>query len=162
MTESERPLAESEPEPTEEELRAAAELARALDAKADPAPGSDAAFAAALRATRKAEPLADDAKARAIDRAMARGRSAARSRTRTRWLAAAAVALLAASLPLGWALTSGGGEPGPAPSAIVFGGPTDALFAEPFPDEQRASERMDRIATARAHDYFAAIAAGSR
>ena len=155
---------DDEPEPTEEELRAAAELARALDAKRDPAPGSDAAFAAALKATRRPEPLAGERKAQAIERAMVRGASASRARTRSRWLAAAAAVLLAASLPIGWALSGVGAREGAgstAPSA-AFGGPTDALFAAPFPDEQRASERMDRIATARAHDYFAVLAAGAR
>ncbi len=144
-----------EPEPTEEELRAAEELARALDAKADPAPGSDAAFAAAIRATRRKSPV--DV-APIVDRALDRGTRAARGRARGRWLVAAA-ALLALSLPIGWAVT----RPAPTPVAVpTFGGPTDAIFAAPFPDAQRASERMDRIATTRAHDYFAAIAAGAR
>ncbi len=148
---------DDEPEATEEELRAAADLARALDAKGDPAPGSDAAFAAALRATRKPGPelLAMD-RERVIDRAIVRGSSVARSRVRTRWLAAAAAVLLAASIPIGWALSNAGPD---APASLSFGGPTDAIFSAPFPDEQRASERMDRIASTRAHDYFAAIAA---
>ena len=145
-----------EPEPTEEELRAAEELARALDAKMDPAPGSDAAFAVALRATRQ-KSVVDVAPI--VERAVARGARASRGRTRRIWLVAAA-ALLAVSLPVGWVARY---APAPAPVVMpTFGGPTDAIFAAPFPDAQRASERMDRIATTRAHDYFAAIAAGAR
>jgi hypothetical protein len=152
---------DEEPEPTEDEIRAAAELARALDRTRDPEPGSDAAFAAAIRATRRQEPaLVPSERERMVARAMARGASAGRARTRTRWLAAAAVVLLAAGIPAGWALTHGSTHTS-AP-AVSFGGPTDAIFSAPFPDDQRASERMDRIASTRAHDYFAAIAAGAR
>lgn len=157
------PDRDDEPEPTEEELRAAAELARALDGRADPAPGSDAAFASALRATRSAPPKLEDAeRERVVARAMAKGTQVARSRHRARWLAIAAAALVAIAVPAGLALTGGARDvPVVAPS-IAFGGPTDAIFAGPFADEQRASERMDRIASTRAHDYFAAIAAGER
>src|SRR5262245_48547227 len=117
-----------EAEPTEEELRAAEALARALDdRKADAAPGSDAAFARALAAGRgRAAKLEPAARRDVVDRAMARGARASRARTRRTWLVAAA-ALLAISLPIGWALTSDGGATS-TPAPIVFGGPTDALF----------------------------------
>ncbi len=149
---------DDEPEPTEEELRAAAELARALDEGASGEAGSDAAFAQALRATRGQAPkLAPEVRARAVDRAMQRGAGAARARGRVRWLAAAAVVLLTLGLPLGLSLWPE--APAPDLRALRYGGPTSAIFEAPFEDEQRASERMDRIATVRAHDYFAAWAA---
>jgi len=145
---------DQEPEPTEEEVRAAAELARALDAKDDPAPGSDAAYAAALRAT--IDRAATTSHAGAVERALARGARASRARTRGRWLVAAA-ALLAISVPIGWTISHDAREV--AAASVVFGGPTDAIFGAPFEDGQRASERLDRIAQTRAHDYFAALAA---
>jgi hypothetical protein len=153
---------DDEPEPTEDELRAAAELARALDGGGDPSPGSDAAFAKALRATTKREPkLADEKRSAVVDRAFARGSGAARARTFRRSLALAAAALIAIAIPAGIALT--GSEPEPVVvGPVTFGGPTDAVFGAPFADDQRASERMDRIATTRAHDYFAAIAAAGQ
>lgn len=158
------PDRDDEPEPTEEELRAAAELAHALDGRADPAPGSDAAFASALRATRSAAPKLEDAeRERVVARAMTKGTAVARSRSRARWLAIAAAALVAIAIPAGLALTGGPREvSGVVAPSIGFGGPTDAIFGGPFEDDQRASDRMDRIASTRAHDYFAAIAAGAR
>src|SRR6187399_785691 len=104
------PNQDDEPEPTEDELRAAAELARALDAKADPAPGSDAAFAKALRATKQREPkLAAETRSAVVDRAFARGSGVARARSFRRTLALAAAALIAIAIPAGIALT--GSEP---------------------------------------------------
>lgn len=152
---------DDEPEPTDEELRQAAELARALDGEADPAPGSDAAFATALRASRKLEPkLQPIERDRVVTRAMTRGGARARTRTGARWLAIAAAAVLTVGLPLGWALSID--APPPEPTQVSFGGPTDAIFSAPFRDDQRASERMDRIASTRAHDYFAVLAAEAR
>lgn len=151
------PPIDDEPEPTEEELRAAAELARALDEGSSGEAGSDAAFASALRATKGTTPKLEPAvRARAIDRAMARGAGAARTRSRVRWLAAAAVVLLTLGIPIGLSL-----QPAPPvdPSTLRYGGPTSTIFEAPFEDEQRASERMDRITAVRAHDYFAAWAA---
>lgn len=154
---------DDEPEPTEEELRAAAELARALDAKGDPAPGSDAAYASALRATRGMGAKLEPAEAsRAVERALARGARGARTRGRVRWLAVAAAALFAVAIPVGLAMqhrdASGGTTTTTPPRVLSFGGPTDAIFGAPFEDGQRPSERMDRIANVRAHDYFAALA----
>ncbi|MFO0684592.1 MAG: hypothetical protein U0234_21230 [Sandaracinus sp.] len=148
---------DDEPEPTEEELRAAAELARALDEGSSAEPGTDAAFAQALRATKGQAPkLAPEVRVRAVDRAMQRGAGAARTRARVRWLAAAAVVLITLGLPLGLSLWP---DPAPDLRTVRYGGPTSAIFEAPFADEQRASERMDRITTVRAHDYFAAWAA---
>jgi hypothetical protein len=156
---------EDEPEPTEEELRAAAELARALDAKSDPPPGSDAAFARALRATQKREPeLELAARDRLVQRAMSRGASQARSAGRRRWLAVAAAALIAVAIPVGLAWQTQETDRSSADVRVTaaFGGPTDTIFGGPFDDAQRSSERMDRIANVRAHDYFAAIAAAGQ
>lgn len=151
---------DDEPEPTEQELREAAELARALEDEGDPAPGSDAAFARALRATRKLEPKLESTKrAATVDRAAARGARTTGARRRLRWLAIAAAVLLAIAIPAGLAGPSRSPDSDVAIPALSFGGPTDTIFGGPFADEQRASERMDRIASTRAHDYFAAIAA---
>jgi hypothetical protein len=151
-------MTDDEPEPTEDELRAAAELARALDAKTDPAPGTDAAFASALRATRKLVPVASETRVAALDRAMAKGDARARARSRARWLAVAAAALLALGIPAAAAIsagTSGGVTRVPA----AYGGRTDALLGSAIDDERTSSERMDVIAAARTRDYFAAWAA---
>jgi hypothetical protein len=146
---------DDEPPPTDEELRAAEALARALDAKADPAPGSDAAFAAALRATKGTAARMPEAERSAIvDRALGRGATRARWRTGRVVLAAAAALLLAVSIPVGLSLTH---APAPAAPAITYGGPSDAVFDAPFPNEQRASTRMDLIVNARTHDYFSAL-----
>jgi hypothetical protein len=147
-----------EPEPTEEELRAAAELARALDGKGDPAPGSDAAFASALRASRRGAPkLAPEVRAAVVDRAVARGGGRRRTRTATRWLAIAAAALLAVGIPVGIALTNGTATVVTVP--VSYGGRTDALLGSAIDDERTSGARMDVIAHARTRDYFAAWAA---
>jgi hypothetical protein len=139
---------------TEDERREAEALRQALESKADPAPGSDAAFAAAIRASSLgARPaLAGPAKREAVKAAVAEGSRRARRRSIRTVFAIAAAAVLGLAIPA--AIVRGVGSPAPA---LSYGGPTDRVFEGPFEDTQRASDRMDRIAVARTHDYFTAL-----
>lgn len=135
--------------------RAEAEaLARALDAQGDPVPGSDAATVAALRASRDPAGLDPEAKRRMVSRAVASARSA----RRRRWIRPAGLAFAAAAaIVLVVASRSGGPTPA-APRS--YGGASDAVFGAPFPDDEPASARLDRLTSARTRDYFASIAEG--
>ncbi len=137
---------------SEEERREANALRKALEA-GDPAPGSDAAFAAAVRASMVgARPeLAAEARTAVVADAIREGSRRARRRSLRTMLAIAAAVVLGLAVPA--ALYQGGSS---TPS-ITYGGPTDAVFEGPFVDAQRASERMDLIVDARTEDYFAAL-----
>lgn len=139
---------------TDEEREAAEALRKELDRGGDPAPGSDAAFAAAVRASMLGAktPLEGPARAEAVKAAITEGSRRARRRSIRTMFAIAAAALLAVAVPT--AMYAGTASEGPA---LTYGGPTDAVFDGPFEDTQRASERMDRIVDARTHDYFAAL-----
>lgn len=152
------PDAGSRPDP--HELGEAEALARALESGTDPAPGSPAAAVLALRASRGgAAPLEPARKAAMVARAVAAARAARRRRT-VRTFAVGLAAAAAVLLVLGrWGTgLSGGGGAHDAPHA-AYGGPSDAVFLEPFPDDQPASARLDRLTAARAHDYFRALGA---
>lgn len=155
---------------TEDERVAADALARALDpgdAGSDPAPGTAAATVHALRAGRGQLVVLDPArKAAMVARAVASARRARRRRTvRTAFISfAAAAAVLFAVGRLGIGASEGpGADAGPGTRlsgrVVVYGGASDAVFGEPFPDDQRASERLDRLTSARTRDYFAALGA---
>lgn len=135
---------------TDEERAEADALRKALESPDDPTAGSDAAFAAAVRASLKGvPPLATDARAAIVKTAMEEGGRRARRRSMRSYFAIAAVALLGLAVPAAMLATR-------APE-LRYGGPTDTVFGAPFEDAQRASDRMDRIAAARTHDYFAAL-----
>ena len=136
-------------------------LARSLDSKGDPAPGSAAATALALRAGRGPIAALDPArKAAMIARAVARARAERRRRQvrSTAFAFAAAAAVLLAIGGVGLGLGTARGSSGRV--AVVYGGASDSVFGDPFPEDQRASERLDVLTSARTRDYFAALGAG--
>ena len=97
--------------------------------------------------------LADDARASIVSGALAEGARRARRRWIGTTLAIAAAAVLGLAVPAAMFAAGGGGTS----RELAYGGPTDSVFDQPFEDTQRASERMDRIALARTHDYFTAL-----
>lgn len=139
---------------TDEERALAEALRQALESHEDPSPGSDAAFAAAVRASRSGAtpPLTAEARASIVGASIADGARRARRRRVSSLFAIAAAGVLGLAIPA--AIYAGGSTP---TRELAYGGPTDELFEGPFEDTQRASERMDRIALARTHDYFAAL-----
>lgn len=143
--------------PDADERQSVEALARALEHAADPAPGSAAATVHALRAGRgQAAPLDPARKAAIVARAMASARVARRRRV-VRTVAVGFAAAAAVLLGLGtWGLR---GEGAPAAS-VAYGGASDDVFGAPFADDQRASERLDVLTSARARDYFSALGAG--
>jgi len=149
--------------PSDEERARADALRRALDGAGGEA-GERAGevdalvrLAESLRAASgKAEPLEPGARTSIVDAALEVGLRKRRRAWRPAIVAAAAAVLLA----VGGAYLLGapsGGLPEEAYSA-----PTDALFDAPFPEDQTAAERLDRIVSARTRGYFAALAEGER
>jgi hypothetical protein len=148
--------------PVSDEERAEAEaLRKALDGDGDPAPGSDAAFAAAVRASMSgAKPaLGEDERDEAVRAAIRDGSRRARRRSVRTLFAMAAAAIVAIAVPTAiYAGRTSGVETSSATSeGLQYGGATDSVFGAPFDPAQRASERMDRIVDARTDDYFAAL-----
>ena len=145
--------------PDARELESAADLREALETERDPTPGTAAATVAALRAGRAgAPPLAAATRARLVERAIAAAR-ASRRRRLVRNLGVGLAVAAAALLSVG-GLGAGARFYGAPAANVAYGGASDSVFAEPFADDQRPSERLDRLTTARAHDYFAALAEG--
>jgi hypothetical protein len=140
-------------EVSEEERAAAEAMAQALEKPAAVRPGTDAAFALALRATQNKVPLDEAVEDRAIEKAIETSRRARRSRTWGPLLLAAAVLLLAvpATSRLNDWLTA------PVSSETSDALPTaDQILAVPPPDDQRPAERLSILSRARARSYFSA------
>lgn len=171
-----------EPEPTDDELRAAEALRAALEQSGDADPlraaleqnhdaesraGGEldrAMLETALRARAtagRAAPLREATRRAAVEDALhATPRRAALRRGGRLWLAAALllVAFVGGAITLRFV-----GEP----EAVVarnlpddgYARPTDALFRGGLQPEQRASSRLDAIVTSRTRGYFAVVAA---
>lgn len=160
----------SESEIKEEERAAAAALARGLDAgetAADSELGELLRVAGRARAAAGlAHPL-EPARREALVGEVIASVAQAPSRPRRRLVLVGAIAAaLLVALGLVALLLA---RPKVTPPAVQIAqsdsraAPTDALFDGPFPEDQRPSERMDRIVAARTRGYFSAqIAARAR
>ena len=142
------PLTEEAPV-TEEERAAAEALAEALEKPSAVRPGSDAAFALAMRASHHTEPASELVTQQALDLAIEeRGRS---RRARTWWPVLLAAVVLLVAVPMASRLVPGTTS---VPETVVLGLPTaDAILGVPPEDDQRASERLDILTRARARSY---------
>jgi len=155
-----------EPPPTEEELAAARALADELDGARPPSRGSLAETALAARAAVRDEPPLDRAIVRrGVDEGLARRRRTSRAVAFTA-LAAAAIAVAGLVIMQGAGilqLAGSGGSAGPTTSPPIAAPALTALRIEPFPDGQRTSERVDRMARLAASDWWAdEVAAATR
>jgi len=156
------PLLEMDPDapPTDDELRAAAEL---RDALSDPTHESeDAAFARALVLAHSPRSLDAEANAALVARALAPPEAtvvslvAVRSARVRRVRVAAAVSVLAlAAAALVFQASSPARVAAVAPALPMRARSTQPLFREPFAARGGASARIDRIASARADDLRA-------
>jgi len=143
-----------EPAPTEEELEAARALAESLERGGAPAPGSLAETALRVRATvASAAPLEPRLVTLGIEEGLARRRRSRRLVAASAF-AAAAIALVGVlgTLAVRRATLSGLALEGTvaAPPAM------SELRFEAFPEGQRASERVDRMARAASADWLSA------
>lgn len=132
---------------SDEERRAAADLAADLEQPDQVQPGSDAAFLLALAAAKKYVAPVPSVEEAAIERAIEARRIRHRSRTWMR-LALAAIVLLVA-LPAGSRLWIEA-QPASFPTA-------DEILGAPPDDDEAPSERLRRIARARTRSYFRAV-----
>ncbi|MBL9111009.1 MAG: hypothetical protein JNM74_17125 [Myxococcales bacterium] len=133
--------------PTEDELREADALARALEGAST---SDDATFLRAVRLAHAPEkyPLSDEENARIAARALGKAPSARSGRVIRVAFGAASFALAAAAAIV---LVLGGDRGSPAPTRLAQSRSTQELFREPFAQGQ-ASARIDRIALARSSD----------
>ncbi len=155
-----------EPPPTEEELAAARALADELDGARRPSRGSLAETALAARAAVRDEaPLDRSIVRRGVEEGLARRRRASRTVAITAFAAAAiAVAGLVVTQAAGvlW-LVGSGGSAGATISVPIAAPTLSALRVEPFPEGQRTSERVDRMARLAASDWWTdEVAAAAR
>jgi hypothetical protein len=142
-------------EVTEEERAEAEALARALEKPTTARPGSDAAFALAMRASHHHQPPSDAVAEHALDVAIEERRRHRRGRTWWPVLLAAVVLLVAvpAASRIGSVLAP------TRPEAIAIALPTaDAILGAPPADDQRASERLEILTRARSRAYFEGLA----
>ncbi len=135
---------------SDEERRAAADLAAALEQPENAQPGSDAAFLLALAATKKDVAPEPSVVETAIERAIEARRIHQRSRAWMRFALAAIVLLVA--LPVGrlWLDTQ--------PASFLT---ADEILGAPPDDDETPGERLRRIARARTRSYFRAIGGGT-
>lgn len=138
---------------TDEERAMAAELARALESS-EARPGSDAAFALALRATHTRSSIDPDAQARALERAVAASGKQQRRRTFVPLLLAAAALLLA--VPATGTLNRLWTAPTRMPVAVETPAlpSADALLGAPIDEDQPAGDRARVLGRARTRSYF--------
>lgn len=127
-----------EPEPTEEELAAAAKLRDEL---------AGDAFAEALRAAHSPRDLAPERHEAIVEQALDRFSKRRRSNV-VRVVFGGVVAFAAAAA----AVLVYGPMPPPDMPSYVRSRSTQDLFAEPFPAQGGTSARVDRIGDARARD----------
>jgi hypothetical protein len=149
----EGPFSDEAP-PTEEELAAARALAAELDGAGDPARGSLAELARAARATTRDEaPLSADVVRRGVEAGLAKKRTAQR-RVAFVSFAAAAIALIG-FVTLASPFASRDVVESDRPSPTV--GPLELtrLPRAPFPEGQRTSDRIDRMARLASEDWLA-------
>jgi hypothetical protein len=146
---------------TDEERAMAAELVRALETPSAARPGTDGAFALALKASHATPvPALDPAvEERAIERALTAASAKQRRRTFTPLLLAAAVLLLA--VPAAGTLNQLWSAP--SVPAITTALPTaDALLGGPIDEDQAASDRTLTLSRARTRSYFESRIASER
>lgn len=159
----EEQLSFEELEATPDELR----LARALGDALDGAAGGEAETAALVAVVDRvrassglARPLSEEERDVLIDEAVEQTLQRPRSRWPSRIIPiAVAAALVVCALGLIW-LYQGPDSDGASITASRLEGqvaPTDTLFDGPFPEDQSATERVDRIVSARTRGYFAAL-----
>lgn len=159
-------------ETKDDEKRAAEALARALEESTDgqePEDVADPDVADLLRVADRVrasgglvEPLATNLRDSMVDQAL--GRATPQRSTTLYWIggalaasvAACALGLIFFALPQSQSSTAMTADAFAAPLE-AFAAPTDALFDGPFPDDQSAAERMDRIVGARTRGYFDAL-----
>lgn len=149
----EGPFSDEAP-PTEEEIAAARALAAELDRARDPSRGSLGELARAARATvRDEEPLSADVVRRGVESGLAKKRSAQR-RVAFVSFAAAAIALIgfvALASPFASRDVVESDLPRPTVGALEL----TRLPSAPFPEGQRTSDRLDRMARLASEDWLA-------
>jgi hypothetical protein len=133
--------------PTEDELREAEALSRALEGASA---SDDATFLRAVRFAHAPEryPLSPEENARIAARALATSTRAPSGRVIRVAFGAASIALAAAAILV---LILGGDRGGKPPLRLAQSRSTQELFREPFAQGQAAA-RIDRIALARSSD----------
>lgn len=149
----EGPFSDEAP-PTEEELAAARALAAELDGANDPARGSLGELANAARASVRDEPaLSLDVVRRGVEAGLAKKRSAQR-RVAFVSFAAAAIALIG-FVALASPFASRDVVESDLPRPTVGPPELTGLPSAPFPEGQRASDRVDRMARVASEDWLA-------
>ncbi|MBN8611372.1 MAG: hypothetical protein J0L92_12335 [Deltaproteobacteria bacterium] len=149
----EGPFSDEAP-PTEEELAAARALAAELDGAGDPTRGSLAELARRARATTHDQPpLSADVVRRGVEAGLAKKRTAQR-RVAFVSFAAAAIAVIG-FVALASPFTSRDVVESDLPSPTVGPPELTGLPSAPFPDGQRTSDRLDRMARLASEDWLA-------
>lgn len=149
----EGPFSDEAP-PTEEEIAAARALAAELDGARDPSRGSLGELARAARATvRDEESLSADVVRRGVEAGLTKKRSAQR-RVAFVSFAAAAIALIGFVALANPFASRDVVEPDLANPTVGLPELT-RLPSAPFPDGQRTSDRLDRMARLASEDWLA-------